>query len=56
MVAASLQITAKGQPVIYYGEELGYMAITIIHIMIIDTIWIGIRLVAILFMNTIGKY
>ncbi len=23
MVAASLQITAKGQPVIYYGEELG---------------------------------
>ncbi|WP_286171850.1 pullulanase [Gracilibacillus phocaeensis] len=23
MIAASLQITAKGQPVIYYGEELG---------------------------------
>lgn len=23
MVAASLQITAKGQPVIYYGEEIG---------------------------------
>ncbi len=23
MVAASLQVTAKGQPVIYYGEELG---------------------------------
>ncbi len=23
LVAATLQITAKGQPVIYYGEEIG---------------------------------